>query len=67
MEMEANGVALKDFDVKFQKMVHPGDHITCSGSVKESLKDYLVCDLIVKNTRDEIVLSRSAVVTVEPQ
>ncbi len=64
--MGAEGT-LKDFEVKFQKMVHPGDHITCSGSVKEILNDCLVCDLVAKNSLEETVLSGSAVVKVHAQ
>lgn len=51
--------------VRFEKIVRPGDKITCSGFIKVRSKNTLVCDLEASNNKNERVLSGVAHVMIK--
>ncbi|MEW6425437.1 MAG: MaoC/PaaZ C-terminal domain-containing protein [Bacillota bacterium] len=54
---------LKSLEVRFEKMVRAGERILCSGYIKDTSLNALICEIMVVNDRAEKVLSGSAVVT----
>ncbi|MCL6477321.1 MAG: acyl dehydratase, partial [Peptococcaceae bacterium] len=54
---------LRSFEVRFENMVRAGERIVCSGYIKDTCSNALICELMVVNANGEKVLSGSAVVT----
>ena len=54
---------LVNFEVRFQKMVSPGELITCSGYIKAIYANNLLCEVLAINSCNQKVLSGSATVT----
>jgi len=57
--------SISKLEVRFEKMVRPGDTIKFSGFVKARMENTLVCDLEAINDKMEIVLSGLASVTIK--
>ena len=55
------------FEVRFQQVVHPGDAVLFSGTVRARSKSVLVCDLTAVNQRDEQVLAGSAHILIKEE
>ncbi|HZK84803.1 MAG TPA: MaoC family dehydratase [Desulfosporosinus sp.] len=56
---------LSNIEVRFEKMVRPGDTISCSGLIRRRSKNALECDLEAYNHKDEKVLSGLAHISIQ--